>query len=71
MSTLALSHGLSTLKQIETAIHIYQSAVAKGFQADQSESRGDHRTQDQLTKLVCSDTSRYWYGDACMVKSSA
>ena len=34
MSTLALSHSMPTPKQTETAIRIYQSAVAKGFPAD-------------------------------------
>jgi hypothetical protein len=34
MSTLALSRSTPTSKQAETAARIYQSAVAKGFQAD-------------------------------------
>jgi AIPR protein len=36
MSTLALSQSTPTPKQTETAIRIYHSAVAKGFQADSS-----------------------------------
>jgi len=34
MSTLALSNSMPTPKQTETALRIYQSAVAKGFLAE-------------------------------------